>query len=133
MLSCYFACSYSANIEQPLLKIGNFVLPVSQEPGPLINFGENIVDKGQTILYIFADDYSGIDKGQVDVIPSFLYGITDSLSVFFNVPAAAKFKQNQNHYSGLEDAFLQLEYAFYTKKTSTFMDKTTFVKKGLVD
>ena len=107
--------------------MGNFVLPTSQQPGPLTSLGQNIVDKDQTLLFLFADDYGGIGKHQVDIMPGILHGITDTLSVFFNVPVAASFKQDQNRSSGLEDAFLQFEYAFYTKKTSTLFDQATFV------
>jgi hypothetical protein len=108
-------------------KIGNFVLPTSQQPGPLVSFGERIVDKNQTHLILFADDFRGHKKHAVDIIPSLLYGITDDTSVFFNVPIAASYKDNKNHSSGLEDIFMQLEYAFYGNKTSQYVDQATVV------
>lgn len=108
-------------------KIGNFALPTSQQPGPLLSLGQNIIDKNQTLLFLFADDFAGVKKHAVDVVPSILYGVTDDFSVFFNVPIAASYKENKNHSSGLEDIFLQLEYAFYTNKTSHFVDEATLV------
>jgi hypothetical protein len=42
--------------EKPL-KIGNLSLPSSQQPGPLISFGEFTVDKGQTQFYFMADQF----------------------------------------------------------------------------
>ena len=68
------------------LEIGNFALAISQQPGPLVSFGENIVDKGQTQLFVFADDFYSKKKCTTDVIPSLLYGITDNLSIFLNAP-----------------------------------------------
>lgn len=112
--------------EEPL-KVGNFTLPTSQQPGPLVSFGENIVDKNQTQLFLFADDYSGVKKHTIDIIPAILYGVTDDVSVFFNVPIAASYKENKSRSSGLEDIFLQLEYAFYTNKTSNLVDQATLV------
>lgn len=107
--------------------IGNFALPSSQQPGPLISFGENIIDKGQIQTFLFADKFKGVRKQAVDIIPSILFGITDDLSVFFNVPIAASYKDDEKHSSGLEDMFLQLEQAFYTQKTADFVDQATFV------
>ncbi|OJW51279.1 MAG: hypothetical protein BGO67_12485 [Alphaproteobacteria bacterium 41-28] len=56
-----------------------------------------------------------------------LYGVTDNVSVFFNVPIAASYKEGKSRSSGLEDIFLQLEYAFYTNKTSKLIDQATLV------
>jgi len=108
-------------------KHGNFALPNSQQPGPLVSFGENIIDKNQVQSFLFADDFVGVKKKSVDLVPAILYGITDDLSVFFNVPIAASYKDDKNHSSGLEDMFLQLENAFYTQKNSNFIDQATLV------
>jgi hypothetical protein len=108
-------------------KVGNFALPTSQQPGPLLSFGEKMLDENQAQLFLFADNFSGVRSHAVDIIPSILYGIQDNLSVFFNVPIAASFKSDQNRSSGLEDTFLQLEYAFYTKKTFEDVDQATLV------
>ncbi|MCW8399409.1 hypothetical protein OQJ26_11465 [Legionella sp. PATHC038] len=108
-------------------KIGNFALPLSQQPGPLVSFGENIIAKNETQFFLFADDFAGVDKHFVDVMPGILYGITDDLSIFINAPMAAGYVQNGKKSSGFEDAFLQLEDAFYTKKTSSFVEQATLV------
>jgi len=119
------SCEASTNQEPP--KMGNFALPNSQQPGPLIGFGENILVKNETQLFLFADDYAGVNKHFIDFIPSILYGITDNLSLFINVPYAVSFQLNQQKSTGLEDAFAQLEYAFYNKSTATFVDQATIV------
>ncbi len=109
---------------------GNFALPASQQPGSLIGFGENMIDRNQLQLFLFGDDFIGKEKHFIDLVPGILYGITDDFSVFFNVPVALSYQVNQNHSSGLEDLFLQLEYAIYTRKPSAFScssDQVTIV------
>jgi hypothetical protein len=111
-------------------KLGNFTLPNSQQPGPLVSFGENILDKNQIQTFLFADDFKGVRKQSIDIVPAILYGITDDLSVFFNVPIAARYKDDKKYSSGLEDMFLQLEHAFYTQKTSSFADQATLLRNN---
>lgn len=126
-LICLMLFSLPCEADEEPPKIGNFSLPASQQPGPLISFGENIIDKNETVLFLSADDYIGIEKHSVDVIPSILYGITSNLSVFINVPYAASYKNKQQQSSGFEDAFAQLEYAFYYHSTKSYVDQATIV------
>jgi hypothetical protein len=107
--------------------VGNFILLSSQQPGPLLGLGENILDKGQWQTAMFMDDYSGPGVRAMDIIPGVLYGITDALSIFFNMPVAVDYKQPGQHSSGLEDAYVQLEYAYYTKNTHSYEDQATIV------
>ncbi len=116
----------SQEIPKPL-PLGNFSLPPSQQPGPLVSFGENILDKGLAQLYLFADAFIGNNNYSADIIPSILYGITDQLSFFFNVPFAPRDKDGKHHSSGIEDIFAQFEYAFYTKSNSYSSDQATVV------
>jgi hypothetical protein len=99
---------------------GNYALSTSQQPGPLVGFG-------QTQLYLLADDYIGIRKHAIDVAPGLIYGFTDNLAVFFTVPYAASYQQDGHHAAGLEDALVQLEYAFYNHQGQNFMDQATLV------
>ncbi|HVV68758.1 MAG TPA: hypothetical protein VHE99_06985 [Gammaproteobacteria bacterium] len=112
--------------EQPP-SIGNFALPTSQQPGPLVGFGQNIIDQNETQIFLLADDFSGVNKHAVDIAPSILYGITNNLSVWLNMPIAASYKTNQDSSSGLEDAALQFEYAFYHQDTHAFSEQATIV------
>lgn len=123
----YFTSSYAKEGEEPLCKIGNFALSPSQQPVPLIGFGENIIESNQIQIYLSGDAYIGKKKHSIDLIPSVLYGITDRFSVFFNVPIAASYMENQNRSAGLEDLFLQFEYAIYTKNSSCSSDQITIV------
>lgn len=110
-----------------LLTTGNFSLPVSQQPGPLISFGENIINQGQVQFYLFADAVIGNHSYSTDVIPSLLYGIRNDLSIFFNVPFSPRNKDEHDHSSGLEDIFFQLEYALYTWNTIDAVNLATIV------
>lgn len=106
---------------------GIFALTPSQQPGPLISLGQNIIDKNQVQVFFFADVFKGKEKQAIDLIPSLLYGLTDDLSLFLNVPVAVGYKQNEQHSAGIEDLFIQAEYAFYGKKTVEWFDQATFI------
>lgn len=123
-----FACKLSAEEdEQKQAKIGNFALRQSQQPGPLVSFGENIIDKNEVILYFFADDYIGKNKYFVDLIPGVVYGVSDKFSVFLNVPVTPGYKMGAQHSSGFEDVFLQCEYLVYGKDTKYSSEQITVV------
>jgi len=130
ILSVLICCSLSVAVaaeESEPAKIGNFILPGSRQPGPLIAFGENILEKNETQVFLLTNYLNGKDKQMVDQVPSLLYGIRDDFSVFFNLPIAVSFDENQHHSSGLEDSFVQFEYAYYLKTTSTHADQATIV------
>ncbi len=117
----------AASDDRPYPRIGNFALPDSQQPGPLIGFGENILPQHDTQLFLFADDYAGVNKHFIDLVPSVVYGITNSLSIFINAPYAASYQEGPQKSSGFEDAFAQLEYAFFNASRSTYVDQATIV------
>jgi hypothetical protein len=108
-------------------KIGNFSLDSSQQIGPLVSFGQNIVDKNQLQLFLFSDYYKGSKKHFGDIFPFLLFGITDSFSIFLSTPVAVSYRENGSRSSGLEDIFVQAEYAFYDKETIRFADLATLV------
>lgn len=114
-----------AKLEPP--KIGNFALPVSQQPAALFGFGGNIIDKGEVQLYFFADAFQGKKRAVIDLIPSILFGVTDDLSLYFVFPYTPLLRDGRHRSSGLEDCFVQLEYAFYNKSTLTYVDQATIV------
>jgi len=114
-------------IEAEPPKVGNFSLPASQQPAALFGFGGNIIDKGEIQIYLFADEFVGRKRLITDVIPSVLFGVTDNFSVFFNFPFTPILRDGDNRSSGLEDFFIQLEYAFYNKKTWWYVDQATLV------
>lgn len=108
-------------------RIGNFSLPSSQEPTPLTSFGDHVVDQGDLQFFLQADAFTGPRNYKTDVIPGLLYGITDDLTIFFNVPFAPKNKEGRNKSSGIQDIFIQLEYAFYKKNEKYSAIQATIV------
>jgi hypothetical protein len=120
-----FPCAASTDAQPPA--IGNFALPASQQPGPMLGFGQNILLKNQVQIFLFADDYAGVNQHSIELIPSILYGITDNLSLFLNAPYAVSNQQGSNKSAGFEDAFAQLEYAFYNGSNTRFTDQATVV------
>lgn len=117
----------SQQIELKPPRIGNFALPTSQQPAALFGFGGNIIDKDEVQLYLFADDLTGRKKTTVDIIPSVLFGVTDNFSISFYAPFTPLFKDGHNQSNGLEDFYVQLEYAFYNKSTASYTDQATVV------
>ncbi len=109
------------------MKIGNLALPGSQQPGPLVGFGQNIVDRYDLQMFVFVGFLKGHRKNFTEVGPSIVYGIRDNLSLFIELPIAASFTLNGQHSSGQEDLLIQLEYAFYTYETETCTDELTLV------
>jgi hypothetical protein len=107
--------------------IGNFSLPTSQQPAALFGFGGNIIDSGETQLYCFADDFIGKRKRVTDIIPSILFGVSNDFTILLNVPFTPDLQDGNNRSKGLEDVFVQLEYAFYNKTTTTYADQATVV------
>lgn len=116
----------SINTEEPP-KIGNFALPLSQQLGPLLSFGQNIIGKNQTQFALLSNNLIGTRQHTANISPSLLYQITNDLSVFFNLPIAASYQEDHTHSAGLGDALAQFEYAFYTKQTTRFSDQATVV------
>jgi len=108
-------------------KIGNFKLRVSQLPAPLFSFGQNIIEKGQIQLFLFGDAFLGKEKTISDLIPGILFGVTDDFTLFFNFPVTPAMRDGPDHSSGIEDCFLQTEYAFYNHSTKDYVDQATVV------
>lgn len=108
-------------------KIGNFSLPDSQQPSPLFGFGGNIIDKGEVQVFWFADDFVGKEKIAKDNFPSILFGATEEWSIMFGFPFTTEFRDDGHFSRGLEDFFVQLEYSFYNKSTTTYVDQATIL------
>jgi len=109
------------------LEVGNFALPTSQQPGPLISFGQNIIDKGQAQAFVMADYFRNRDGYTTILAPSLLYAFRDDLTIFAGVPIFPKNRQDENHSSGCGDAFIQFEYAYYNDQHTTYLDQATLV------
>lgn len=109
-------------------RVGNFSLPTSQQPAALFGFGGNIIAKGEIQFYLFADEFVGEKRRFLsDIIPSVLFGVSDDFSIFFNAPFTPLMRDDGHRSSGLEDFFVQLEWAFYNYKTALYEDQATLL------
>lgn len=127
---CFIFASHSEEgqkKEEEPPKIGNFALPSSQQPNGLFAFGGNMLDKNEVQLFFFADEFLGNERIISDYIPSVLFGLTDELSLLVGFPFSPIMQDGCDRSSGLEDFFLQVEYAFYNKKTAFYIDQATVV------
>lgn len=108
------------------LQEGYYALPFSQQPGPLISFGQSLIEAKRTQLIIYPS-YLKTNQGYYfESIAFLVYGITDNVALQFTLPLSWNV-QNQAHSSGLEDINLQLEYGFYQKNKSNYQDQATIV------
>ena len=112
---------------QKLLKVGNLAFPASQQPEPLISFGQNFLDQKQAQFLFLTTELKAKSEYAVTVVPSFLYGLRGDLSIFISVPEAVRFRQKRHHSSGIGDIQVQLEYAPYTKEFYTYYDQISIV------
>jgi len=119
-----FACLARAD-EPP--QAGNLLLRVSQQPGSLVGFGGNIIDKNESQVFLIADDYMGVNRHAIDAGIQYIYGFSDSLSFNLSVPYAVSYKSNQQTSHGIEDIFAQLETAIYAGSTSRYTEQLTLV------
>lgn len=99
---------------------GNLALPISQQPGPIVGFGQNIVDKNDFLGLFEYGRLKGKHQKYNTIAPSFVYGINDHSSLFVRIPIAIDFKDNNRHSSGVGDVTAQYEYMYYSKDRPTY-------------
>lgn len=109
------------------IKVGNFALPAAQQPGPLVSFGQNILDKGDIQLYTQIQYLNGDNKSFTAFTPSILYAITDSLSLFMRLRSVLDARFNNESFNSLENAVIQGEYAIFEKMTRETISMITIV------
>lgn len=108
---------------------GIFSLPISQQPGPMVSFGQNIIEKNQIQAFLFPTYLSASKPKQnyTNLSPSLLYGLSDKASLLLTFPVAINYAFENYHASGYGDTGVQGEYAFYTQDTKKHSDIATFV------
>lgn len=109
------------------IKVGNFSLPAAQQPGPLVSFGQNILDKENVQLYTLLQYLNASEKTFTALSPSLLYAITDSLSLFMRLRCIVDATLNNVSLRTIENAVIQGEYAFFEKTTRESIDMITIV------
>ncbi|HEX4069308.1 MAG TPA: hypothetical protein VHX42_04375 [Candidatus Babeliales bacterium] len=125
----YTSFFWYASDKDPIkqLHIGNFALPSSQQPGPLVGFGQNIIDKGDLQIFLYGDQLKGKQRSFNEVAPSILYAITDYLSLFVEQSVAVKFREDLFTSHGIEDLIAQVEGTFYERDTLHTQSQITLV------
>lgn len=121
-------CKDDEEAEKKALPIGILAFPTSQQLSPFISFGQNILDQGQFQPGYFGDAFLGPRRQLIDAVPNYIYGISDNLSIYVELPAFAPYYHDRNsHTSSLEDTVVQLEYAYYNNEETYYIDQATFV------
>ena len=124
--SCYAEAKRQKNPDQHILPaIGNFALPMGL-PAPLISFGQNVLNKNNTVINAFFDDLNGSNKYRTDIIPGINHGFTQNFTLGLSVPYALA-KSNRNYSSGFGNIYLQGEYAFYEKYDPNYFQEATLI------
>ncbi|MDR3550337.1 MAG: hypothetical protein P4L31_02920 [Candidatus Babeliales bacterium] len=108
-------------------KKGNIALRPSQQPSPLFSFGQLIVDKYTVQPQIDINLPKINNEKNNSIIFSLLYGMTDYLSVFINIPVATNITVNNQKSSGLGDIFAQFELLVHSKSDVKSTAQTTLV------
>ena len=109
------------------LEEGNLALLTSQQPGPLFCFGQNILDQGDVQAFVLSNSLKGKHKRFTHVVPNLLCGVTDTASLFAVIPVATQLRLDKHCSSGIEDIFIQGEYAFYNQDKLTHANQATLV------
>ena len=123
-------CPFGVVVVNDAIKEGNFLLPASQQPGPLFSIGQNIVEKGDKIGSCYTLGLPGCQQYNVLTVPNFLYGISNTCSILFAVPYSF-LKSGTDKAAGISDVFAQLEYAFYGLGQATYSYQATILARAV--
>jgi hypothetical protein len=128
LLSMCVICSAREEVEgQETIPIGNFSVPAVTEIAPLISFGQLLIGEN-AILAQVSGFYSQKDHGHLNgIAPNVTYGIRDDMALYFSLPITFRNKEGPAHSSGIGDALLQYEYAFYTRTRKEYTLQATVV------
>ncbi len=127
MMMTLFSPIIAANEHVDPLPIGNFALPISQQPSPLFSFGQNIVDKHDALGYVNPIYFKGKDRKIFFNELIAIYGLTDEASLFIQLPAPAINKENHLFSSGFGDLLIQGEYAYFDRRNANSVSQATIV------
>lgn len=118
--------STMTNDMEPLHE-GNFALPTSQQPGPLVSFGQNIIDNYQMQINLQPLFTRMVQGSELSTELFFLYGLNNNASLLLSIPFALDYKNSSGHSQGLSDLAIQGEYAFFNSSDKTVSKQATIV------
>ncbi len=120
-----FLLGHEEETERPPL--GNFSVPSVTQMGPLVSFGQLVIGEN-AFLPEFSGTYAHSHDGYENVIaPHAVYGIRDDLSILAAFPFTLRSHSGSSHSSGIDDIFLQLEYAYFAKSARDHAVQGTLV------
>lgn len=121
------ATQQGAEEAEKTLKEGNLAFPPSQQPTPLVSFGQNIINRKELQAEFQLNEFKGDRQYFINAIPILIYAFTDNFSLLLSAPIAVRYREGHHHSSGPQDTLIQFEYSFYTKAYRTFYDQATVV------
>jgi hypothetical protein len=106
-------------------KIGNFSLPPSQSPGPLLSFGQMLIPpKTFQWQQSFERLNSNITKAGM-ISQTLIVGVTDIFSIAATTPYFVDLSEEGNHSKGLSDFILDLEMSIFSSKINNNGEQET--------
>lgn len=108
------------------IRQGNLALSSSQQVTPLFAFGQNIAERHNFQLMVTPNQLKGHNQRANELEVELVYSIRDNLSLLAN-GSYIRMQQDGMQSSGVGDAFMQVEYAFYNKGALTYGNQATVV------
>jgi len=123
---------------QQQIPVGNFALPVSQQPSPLFSFGQNILNQGDGEVFETFTLLRGKHKRVIVNQITALYGVNDRWSLLVTIPAPVSNKENGKTTTAFGDIFFQSEYVLWDYDSETASSELTavgsiFLPSGILD
>jgi hypothetical protein len=107
--------------------VGNFSVPPVTQVGPLVSFGQLLIGEKALLFQLTGSYVRGHHVYDNGLVPSVVYGILDTFSVFVAAPFSPRSRSGSSHSAGMEDMLLQLEYGFYQRSRSDYTLQATVV------
>lgn len=104
---------------------GNFAHKIT--PATTFGIGQNIFEKNAIVAYVEFDQLSYKDDSFMQLVPSFIYAFSDSLSFYTGLPILLKQKKGEDTQRGIGNLFAELEYAFFNKTTPQAFTRGTIL------
>jgi len=127
LIVCLNVIGKESDDEVKQVKVGNFAVRGTTQPGSLLGFGQNIIDQYDTLGVFYSIINLGKDLNFTHLVPEILYGLRDDLSIILAFPIAAKSKYGDHSSSGMSDIVVQMEYAVYGNHKPTYTNQISLV------
>ncbi len=124
---CAIVIARESDDDVKQVKVGNFAVSGTTQPGTASGFGQNIIDKYSSLGIFYPLITLGKDQNFTQIISEVIYGIRDDLSILLSFPTAVKFKYDGYRSSGSLDIIVQMEYAPYEQHMPTYSNQFSLV------